>query len=74
MTDRERQLVFALRAVQWEIDDVAQDIPLGRCNNKRISDLADAMAYLAVILRGSTVETTTIDQTPIRNDITPSGA
>lgn len=62
MTDRERQLVFALRAAQWEIDDVAQDIPLGRCSNKRMSDLAESLEHLIGILRSNSGETITIDQ------------
>lgn len=71
MTDRDRQLVFALRAVQWEIDDVAQDIPSGRCSDKRLSDLADALEHLAGILRSSSVETTTIDPTLVSDDSCP---
>lgn len=68
MTDRDRQLIFALRAVQWAIDDVAQDIPSGRCSNRRLNDLADAMEHLVGILRQSSVEITTIDQVPFHND------
>lgn len=73
MTDRDKQLVVALRIAQWELDDVAHGIPSGHYDRKRLDSLADALETLADLLR-NTAAKTTVDQAPVDRASTADSA
>jgi hypothetical protein len=51
MRTPDARLAVLLREVQWELDEVAFDLPAGRCSPERRAHLADALIELAEVVR-----------------------
>jgi immunity protein Imm1 of predicted polymorphic toxin system len=53
------RLAVVLRSAQWTLDDLAHDLPAGRCTPQRLRELATVLEQLAVALRAATGEVST---------------
>lgn len=53
------KLAVVLRSAQWTLDDLAHDLPAGRCTPQRLRDLAAVLEQLATALRAASGEAVT---------------
>lgn len=53
------KLAVVLRSAQWTLDDLAHDLPAGRCTPQRLRDLATVLEQLATALRAASGEAVT---------------
>lgn len=51
VTSRNATLACLLRQTQWKLDDVAHDLPAGRCSEADRARLANLLVHLAQVIR-----------------------
>lgn len=49
--EHDSQLAGELRATEWAMDDLANDLPAGRATAEQLNELADRLSGMAAVLR-----------------------